>query len=282
MTTAMGSAVRPFLFFACALMMAFALSIQADSHDDADAVYAAYQRHVALFEAGQYDEAIDQLGEAYRLGISVLPEHDEDVANLAFNYGAGLMWTQRTEAAIPVLEDALHRFEALNLGDESLHAAHTYLVHAFEIMGQSDNATEHCLAIGRLLSGETETDSVPLYLPVARLGPALKHARKPLTVVFTVDSSGFTRNPEVVGASPHPALKHAALDTVREFRFAPAFESETAVAQNDVEYTFHFDEIRAQIEQGRMVDMPSLQPNSVRDSRRQGAWNSTCRFGGHC
>jgi TonB family protein len=263
-------------------MMASAFSIQADSHDDADAVYAAYQRHLALFEAGQYDEAVDQLGEAYRLGISVLPEHDEDVANLAFNYGAGLMWAQRTGAAIPVLEDALHRFEALNLGDESLKAAHTYLVHAFEITGQSDNATEHCLAIGRLLSGETETDSVPLYLPMARLGPALKHARKPLTVVFTVDSSGFTRNLEVVGESPHPALMHAALDTVGEFRFAPAFRAETAVAQNDVEYTFHFDEIRAQIEQGRMVEMPSLQPDSVRAPVGQGAWNRTCPFGGHC
>lgn len=282
MTTAKRTAVCPFLFFACALMMASAFSIQADSHDDADAVYAAYQRHLALFEAGQYDEAVDQLGEAYRLGISVLPEHDEDVANLAFNYGAGLMWAQRTGAAIPVLEDALHRFEALNLGDESLKAAHTYLVHAFEITGQSDNATEHCLAIGRLLSGETETDSVPLYLPMARLGPALKHARKPLTVVFTVDSSGFTGNLEVVGESPHPALMHAALDTVGEFRFAPAFRAETAVAQNDVEYTFHFDEIRAQIEQGRMVEMPSLQPDSVRAPVGQGAWNRTCPFGGHC
>lgn len=282
MTTAKRTAVCPFLFFACALMMASAFSIQADSHDDADAVYAAYQRHLALFEAGQYDEAVDQLGEAYRLGISVLPEHDEDVANLAFNYGAGLMWAQRTGAAIPVLEDALHRFEALNLGDESLKAAHTYLVHAFEITGQSDNATEHCLAIGRLLSGETETDSVPLYLPMARLGPALKHARKPLTVVFTVDSSGFTGNLEVVGESPHPALMHAALDTVGEFRFAPAFRAETAVAQNDVEYTFHFDEIRAQIEQGRMVELPSLQPDSVRAPVGQGAWNRTCPFGGHC
>ena len=139
------------------------------------------------------------------------------------------------------------------------------LVELLERQGKSSEATEHCVAIGRLSSGG-EIDELPLLYearPAYSSEMANTIARVRVDVEFTVDPSGFVRDPRVVDfvhfttdvahnrvrvavasswmEDPDiEAVKSAALEAITRFRFAPKFADGHPVATAGVTHRFDF------------------------------------------
>lgn len=145
------------------------------------------------------------------------------------------------------LVDALPAFE----GDST--EAHRYrlatralLVRTFEFWGKSDLATEHLVAIGKESKKSPNQDYVPLFrlrpqYPIALLKRGVEGF---VDIEFTVDESGFVREPRVIRSSKAKgkdgSFDAAALDAVKRFRYAPRFEDGDAVAVEGVKTRIAF------------------------------------------
>ena len=146
-------------------------------------------------------------------------------------------------AALGMLRTPLAVFAAnqANFGLEI--ATRAFIVQALEGLGRHDEATRHCLIIGRL-SGQGR------YLPLVKVQPqyppaALKQGRTGWVVVeFTVDKEGYVRDARVADASS-PVFRDAALAAARQFRYAPRFEGGKPVATTGVQNRITFDIVGA-------------------------------------
>lgn len=142
------------------------------------------------------------------------------------------------KAALDMLRSPLAVFVAApeNRGLEM--ATRAYMVQALERLGRRDEATEHCLEIGRMSSRE-------IFLPLTRVQPvyppsALKRGQSGWVVVeFTVDEEGYVRLARVA-VSSSDLFNDAAIAAAEQFRYAPRFENgkpvETAGVQNRITF----------------------------------------------
>ena len=101
----------------------------------------------------------------------------------------------------------------------------------YERLGQSNEATEHCLAIGRSRPWTGNDDYQPLFKrePVYPR-TALTNSREGYVLLeFTVDEMGFVRNPEVVESGGNAIFREPAVEAAKGFRYAPRFVDGKAV-----------------------------------------------------
>ena len=137
--------------------------------------------------------------------------------------------------------------EALPDGHRLALMAHAHLVEAYEQLGESQNATAHCLAIGRAKPWAGNHDYQPLFIrapsyPVA----ALRSDQEGFVdLEFTVDETGFVRNPKVVGSKGGSVFHRPAIEAAKRFRYAPRFVDGKAVAVAEVRNRIVFDETKA-------------------------------------
>jgi TonB family protein len=109
-------------------------------------------------------------------------------------------------------------------------ASHASLVQLYEKKGQSDEATEHCIAIGRMTPWSDEIEPVPLY----RIDPRYpeKMARKGdegyAILEFTISSFGFVEDITIIESS-HRDFEKTSLDALAKWRYAPKIEDGQAV-----------------------------------------------------
>ena len=86
--------------------------------------------------------------------------------------------------------------------------AHANLVDAYERLGESERATEHCLAIGRTTPWGGTADYQPLFKrpPTYPRAAQVRGLEGYVLLEFTVDRMGFVRDPSVVdsGVSTRP------------------------------------------------------------------------------
>lgn len=121
--------------------------------------------------------------------------------------------------------------------------AHGLLVHTYETMGESEKATKHCIAIGRMKPKNPDQE----YLPVFRMAPdypssMLSAGRDGyVDVQFTVDESGFVNNAKVVSGEGGASFHRPALNAVKRFRYAPQFAGGEPVATQGVETRIRFE-----------------------------------------
>ena len=152
---------------------------------------------------------------------------------------------RRFKASTTYLMDALPAFQ----GDDQAsvkYQLHTraLLVQAFEYWGKSDLATEHCVAIGQLSKQRGDQDYEPLFrmapsYPIAMLS---RGADGFVDIAFTVDESGFTKDPEVIRTGRGDrGFEKAAIEAVKRFRYAPRFEDGEAVAVENIKTRISFE-----------------------------------------
>lgn len=219
----------------------------------------------------QYGEkSLDHAGIALRAGLKILDTND---------MRAAVKYLRMAEATFHELvgpEDMRTAFARLNLGkfelanrdyDEAIEyllgalpgfggetpqdkeyelVTRAFLVQAYESQGQSELATEHCLAIG----ADSMIDPDQEYLPIYRKAP--NYPRSMLSsntsghvdLAFTVDANGFVRDPEAIDVVGGEAFRQAALDAVADFRYAPRFREGEPVASQNVKtrITFRIEE----------------------------------------
>ena len=123
--------------------------------------------------------------------------------------------------------------------------ARANLVEAYEEVGESDRATEHCLAIGRTVPWNGTADYQPLFkrTPTYPRSALARRIEGYVLVEFTVDDMGFVRDPSILeskagrtpaGGAYAEDLEAAAVEAVRKFRYAPKYVDGEAVAVDGV------------------------------------------------
>ncbi len=114
--------------------------------------------------------------------------------------------------------------------------ARAHLVEAYEELGQSERATEHCLAIGRTQRWTGNDDYQPLFKrpPKYPLEAIRRDWEGFVLVEFTVDEMGFVRNLEVVDSEGGALFHKPALEAAKGFRYAPKFEEGKPVSVDGI------------------------------------------------
>ena len=121
--------------------------------------------------------------------------------------------------------------------------AHANLVAVLEKAGLSDEATKHCLAIGRMAASGGTAGPQPLYkkAPTYPASAWRQSNEGWVRTQFDVDESGFVRGAKVVESFGGDDFEEAALEAVRAFRYAPKFVDGEAVAVQGIRNLIKFE-----------------------------------------
>ena len=143
--------------------------------------------------------------------------------------------------------------DALPADDTMALMAHANLVDAYERLGESERATEHCLAIGRTTPWGGTADYQPLFKrpPTYPRTVQVRGLEAYVLLEFSVDRMGFVRDPSVVEskvirADSLVAMEYvgdfeiAAIKAARGFRYAPKFVDGKPVSVDGVRNLIHF------------------------------------------
>ena len=121
--------------------------------------------------------------------------------------------------------------------------AHANLVAVHEKSGLRDEATKHCLAIGRMTPWGGKADYQPLYrkIPTYPENERKQSMGGWVQTEFDVDGSGFVRDARVLASAGGRGFEDAALEAVRGFRYAPRFVDGEAVAVQGIRNLMKFE-----------------------------------------
>lgn len=192
--------------------------------DSLDVGLLTLQAGQSLADRARSTIARESLTRAQEL-ISQHPKATLEQRALAdFAYGKFLVEIQDYEDGIRALQAALPGLRSIPSLEDRWLAAQAGLVTAYESLGQREQATRHCLAIGAAIPRDPDRKAYPLYkkaprFPYKRVGSAAAFIR----LEFEIDEAGFARNPRVIHGQEETAYAQAALDAVVDWRFAPAF-----------------------------------------------------------
>ena len=145
--------------------------------------------------------------------------------------------------------------ELLPEDDRTVLMARANLVEAYEKLGESDRATEHCLAIGKTVPWTGTAEYQPLFKrpPTYPRSALTRNAEGFVLLEFTVDEMGFVREPVVVDSKLRKwvdgvsqsgvvqAFEHAAITAAKRFRYAPKFVEGEPVAVDGVRNRIVFE-----------------------------------------
>lgn len=158
--------------------------------------------------------------------------NDTRTIEMQFKLGQFNGALKKREAAVKYFEtivstiknemDASHPFEL---------ASHANLVKLYEDMGESDKATQHCVAIGQLTPWKDDIDQIPLHRVQPKYPVDYAKRRKNGSVImsFDIDDYGFVKNPEVLDASGGSLFVKEAKRALLKWRYAPKVENGKAI-----------------------------------------------------
>lgn len=218
-----------------------ALAIAETNYGRNSAEYAsvAFRAGVRILEQSGSDDGLRYLEDAYEI-YSELEGADSQSAGLAAFYAGKVEFGQRKHTR--ATEWFLAALQGL-AGDTQYEGyVRAYLVKTYESRNMSDEATEHCIAIGAITPVDPNQD----YLPLFRMAPKFPTdmlARSKEGYVdfeFTVDENGFVRDPVVIKREGGKSFKKEALAAVQRFRYAPRFEDGEPVAVEGVKTRITF------------------------------------------
>ena len=218
-----------------------ALEIAEAAYGSRSAEYAsvAFRAGVRVLERSSSNEGLKYLEEAYEI-YSELEGAGSQSAGLAAFYAGKVEFGKRNfKRATDYFLAALQGLE----GDIEYEGfARAYLVQVYEHRGMSDEATEHCVAIGAIAPVDPDQD----YQPLFRMAPSYPsemlraNAQGHVDFEFTVDENGFVRNPVVIDREGGRAFEKEALAAVERFRYAPRFEDGEPVPVDGVKTRITF------------------------------------------
>lgn len=177
---------------------------------------------------------------------------DYFLAKLEFSKG-------RHKKAIEYALEAVPKFEGESpeLLDLQLHTR-ALLVQAYEERNMTEDATQHCVAIGRISKMRPNGEYQPLFRMAPRYPAELLMSGIEgfVDLEFTVDESGFVRDPHVITAAQtgrsashsrfgyydkaDRSFEVAALEALERFRYAPRFVDGVATPVENVKTRISF------------------------------------------
>lgn len=190
---------------------------------------------VIILNEDQNPKARRYLEPAYETYRQTLGDDDPETGYAAMQLARLEFASRKYHEAKGYLLAALQTFEDPERPDTTLElSTHAYLVSVYEELGESENATRHCIAIGRMSPYDENQD----YQPIFREEPNFPYTAKlsgkqgSVDLQFTVDREGIVRNPEVVDGSS--LFIGASLKAVKKWRYAPRFVDGKAVDTHGV------------------------------------------------
>ena len=144
---------------------------------------------------------------------------------------------------------AIERFnKVVNIFDDNFSfdhpaelQAHSQLVALYEQEGESEQATKHCVAIAKMRPWTKNQEQTPLYRTPPRYPAIAVRQRREgwVQMEFTVNESGFVEDVSVLDSDGSAAFERAAVNAVKQWRYAPKFENNQAVkAKTSVQLDF--------------------------------------------
>ena len=216
---------------------------------------AQYRRAIRISEAHYGADAIAHAELLLRAGEGYLKDAEEIFASTAGDddamTGLARFYLGRVEfsgknfrRSAEYLESALNGFPGTSDEDRKYQLLiHSLLVADYEYLGDDTAATRHCRAIGAGNMLDPDQD----YLPIFRVAPvypasALKsRSQGHVDLAFTVTDEGRVDDIQVVGGKSSQALRKAAIDAVRKFRYAPRYEGGVPIAVDNVKTRITFE-----------------------------------------
>lgn len=208
-----------------------------------DYAEAEIKAGVILLNNGGATEAYQFLRKGHAKLKDVLGEADPRTGYAAFQLGRFHLAKENHKSASRFFAAALGTFKDPAAPSNQLElTTHAFLVQVYEEMGDSEQATQHCLAIGRMTPFDPDQEQIPLYKrpPEYPMSALQKGQEGSVIVEFSVDENGFVKNPVVVSADGGKAFHSPALEAVRSFRYAPRFEGGEPVQTSGVKNKISF------------------------------------------
>lgn len=174
----------------------------------------------------------DYMLDAYQTYQQLLPENSMKRVLAGYTVGSIEYAEKHYDKAETALLYVIEQFEALEFDHPYELAAHAKLVEIYELQGESDKSTQHCIAIGSMQPWSPEQEQTPLF----RIQPeypmsSLKRRKEGWSQIsFTVNEMGFVVDPVILNSKGGSNFNKASLEAVKKWRYAPKFVDGKAVA----------------------------------------------------
>jgi TonB family protein len=222
---------------------AFKLVEQHYGDESAEFGWRSAKAGVDMLYLARDKEGEKHLRTGYKVLQSSLGEDHPRTGSAAHHLGKYEFSRKNYAAAKQYLLRALATFENPDEPSSRIElSAHAFLVRVYEELGDSESATQHSLAIGRMTPFESSQNYFPIYKRPPVYPPSALRLRKEgyVIVQYVVDKNGFVRNPRVIKVQGDKDFERPALDAVKKFRYAPRFIDGQAVAVKGVQNKFNF------------------------------------------
>ena len=166
------------------------------------------------------------LQDAYQVLRNALGDGDATTGLAAFQLARLEVATKQYPDAEVHLLAALKTFEDPDRPSTPIEmSTHAWLVSVYEELGESEKATAHCQAIGRMTSASGNQNYMPLFRrsPTYPVNARKKGKEGYVDVEFTVDREGIVREPKVTEVNGHDSFADSSIEAVKVWRYAPRF-----------------------------------------------------------
>lgn len=160
------------------------------------------------------------------------PANDKRVVKANFYAGKYYLARKKYSKSADNFESNLAVFEALEGPTHPLELnTHAFLINVLEKTGKSDEATKHCIAIGKMRPWDNNQEQRPLYRANPKFPKKMARARKDgsVKIEFTISDFGFVTDAKVLNPEESKGFHKAALVALDKWRYAPKFENGEAV-----------------------------------------------------
>lgn len=163
--------------------------------------------------------------------LASVGDTDKRTVEIRFMLGKYMQAKGKKNSAIEYFENVV---STINSKIDTSHpfelASHAVLVDLYEKKGQSEKATEHCLAIGRLTPWNDDIDPLPLYRlsPVYPTRAARTGKEGAVVMSFNIDTFGFVRDIEIIDSTAQ-VFDRVSIEALEKWRYAPKIVNGQAV-----------------------------------------------------
>lgn len=208
----------------------------------ADMKFAAAQHLASNHSADKYITAKTYLEEADAYYQANLPENAIERVKADFLVAAFAEGSKDYDKAISRLNRVVTIFDqALEFDHNTELNAHSKLVALYEKIGESDQATKHCIAIAKMVPWKENQEQTPLYRenPEYPMSKVKQRRNGSVQMEFDVTESGFVKNIKVLKSEGGTAFEKKAVEAMEKWRYAPKFENgQAVVATSQVQLDF--------------------------------------------
>ncbi|ABZ77636.1 TonB family protein [Shewanella halifaxensis HAW-EB4] len=214
-----------------------ALDIAEDSDDAmliADTQMAYFER---LVNSPYYTRKVRNYAfDAQEAYSELLPENAMKRVLTSFRVGNVRFAEKDYDEAEALFLGVITQFQKLDYTHPYELAAHAKLVQIYELDGESEKSTQHCIAIGNMKPWKEDIEPTPLFrknpdypISYARAG---KSGSAQLS--FTIDEMGFVKDPVVLDTIGGEKFATESLLALKQWRYAPKFVDGKAVEAKEV------------------------------------------------